>query len=277
MSAPSPVRAGTALRYVVVSLVLAVALLPMLWVFVSSFKGTVELTTATPTLLPRELTTAHYGNLFDASNYGRYLRNSLVVATGTMVANVVLATLAGYSLHRLHFPGRAIFKYGIILVYVFPAIVLVVPIFRVMGSLGLVDNLGALVIMNVMFAAPFSVWLLGPFFDGVPSQVEEAAELDGAGHLTIMLRIVFPLILPGLATIAIFAFVSAWTEYTFASILMQSELSKTLPVGLGRFVSQYRVDWGIVSAGAAMTSLPVMALFAVIGRYFVNSVTGSIK
>ncbi len=277
-AAPRAQRAFALLPgYLVVGVVLLVISLPFLWTLLSSFKATREIISASPTLLPREATLDHYRQLFSAASYGTYLRNSLVVALGSMTVNVVLTVLAGYSVYRFRYPGRAFLSRVVILVYVFPAVILMIPIYKTMARLGLVDNLLSLIVVNVTFAAPFSLWLLGPFFESVPRQVEEAAEIDGAGRLTILLRVVLPLIRPGIATVAIFTFISAWTEYTFANILIFNEGNKTLPVGLSRLVTQYQVDWGLVTAGAVMTSLPVLVLFAFVGRYFVDSITGSIK
>jgi len=263
--------------YIVLVLVLLVVSLPFLWTLLSSFKVTSEIISATPTLLPQEATLDHYRRLFSAASYGTYLRNSLLVALGSMAINVVLTVLAGYSIYRCRYPGRAFLSRAIILVYVFPVVILMIPIYKTMARLGLVDSVLSLIIINVTFAAPFSVWLIGPFFESIPRQVEEAAEIDGAGRLTTLRRVVLPLIRPGVATVAIFSFISSWTEYTFANILIFNEGSKTLPVGLSRLVTQYQVDWGLVTAGAVMTSLPVLVLFAFVGRYFVDSITGSIK
>jgi multiple sugar transport system permease protein len=264
-------------RHLVLVGILSLVLLPFLWTLLSSFKVTSEIISATPTLFPQDATLEHYRRLFSTSEYPTYLRNSVVVATGSMLANVCLTVLAGYSIYRCRYPGRVLLSRLIIMVYVFPMVILMVPIFKMMARLDLVDSLWSLVLINVTFAAPFTVWLIGPFFESVPRQVEEAAELDGAGRLMTLFRVVLPLIKPGIATVAIFTFISAWTEYTFANVLIFNEGSKTLPVGLSRFVSQYQVDWGLVTAGAVMTSLPVLVLFAFIGRYFVNSISGAIR
>jgi ABC-type glycerol-3-phosphate transport system permease component len=147
-----------------------------------------------------------------------------------------------------------------------------------MSAAGLIDNLFALVIVNVTFAVPFAIWMMRAFLAAVPIEIEEAARLDGASRLTILRRIVLPLIAPGVASVAIFAFVTSWTEYLFASVLIQSDAHKTIPVGLAGIIGQYQVDWGLMLAGATITTLPVIALFAFIGRYFVAGLTaGAIK
>jgi ABC-type glycerol-3-phosphate transport system permease component len=189
----------------------------------------------------------------------------------------VLVGLASYSIYRTRYRGRRLIFALVIGVYIFPAVVLLVPIARMMGAIGLIDSLFGLVVINVTFAAPFSLWLMGPFFESVPPSVEEAAALDGAGRLSILFRIILPLVAPGVGTIAVYTFIAAWTEYTFANILIFNEQTKPLSVGMARFITQYHTDWGLLMAGAAFTAIPVIILFAFIGRYFVESLTGSVK
>jgi ABC-type glycerol-3-phosphate transport system permease component len=147
-----------------------------------------------------------------------------------------------------------------------------------MTQLHLIDSLTALVIVDVTFAVPFAVWMLRAFFRGVPIELEDAAALDGANHFQTMSLIMVPLIAPGIASIAIYAFISSWTEYIFASILIIGDSNRTMPVGLAGIVGQYQVDWGLLAAGATIASLPVLILFGLVGRNFVEGlVSGAIK
>ena len=133
-------------------------------------------------------------------------------------------------------------------------------------------------IVNVTFAAPFAVWMLQAFFRTIPLELEEAATLDGATRLQVLLKIMLPLSAPGIASIAIFAFIMSWTEYMFASVLIVSEASRTLPVGLAGIIGQYQIDWGLLLAGATLTTLPVIVLFSFVGRHFVEGLTtGAVK
>jgi ABC-type glycerol-3-phosphate transport system permease component len=254
-----------------------VVLLPFYFVFTGAFKTNRELISQVPTYWPQDFILSNFTNLFTRSAYPTYMMNSLVVSFLSMAINVVLVGLASYSIYRCRYPGRQGIFAAVIGVYIFPAIVLIVPMFQMLSALGLVDNILGLVVINVTFAAPFSLWLMGPFFDSVPRSVEEAAELDGADRLSILFRVIFPLVAPGIGTIAVYSFIASWTEYAFANILIISESSKTLPVGLARFMSEYYTDWGVLNAGATVTALPVIILFAFVGRYFVESITGSVK
>ena len=155
---------------------------------------------------------------------------------------------------------------------------LLIPLYGMMSRMGLIDTIPALIIINVTFAAPFAVWMMRAFFSTIPVEIEDAAALDGANRLQILLRILFPLAAPGVASIAIFAFIMSWTEYMFASVLIISDERRTLPVGLAGIIGQYQVDWGLLLAGSALTALPVIILFALVGRNFVRGLTaGAMK
>jgi len=254
-----------------------IILIPFYFVFTGAFKPNVELMSATPSFWPQEWTLANLKKLFYVAEFPTYLLNSVTVSLSSTAINVFLVVLAGYSIYRCEYRGRRLIFYAIIAVYVFPAIVLIVPIFRLLSVLGLVDSLVGLVLINVTFAAPFSLWLLGPFFASVPRSVEEAAALDGAGRMATLFKVIVPLVAPGIATISLYSFISSWTEYTFANIIVLSEGTKTLSMGLARFIGQYFTDWGLINIGAAFTAVPVIILFAFLGRYFVSSIAGSIK
>lgn len=256
-----------------VLVLMAVILAPFYWIFSSSIKEPQEIIARKPTLFPQSFTFQHYDKLLYHSPFPTYLRNSLIVAIGTMIITVVLATLAAYGLYRLRFPGRQMLFRVILVTYAFPGVLLLVPMYDMMSRLGLVDRLTALVIVDVTLAAPFAVWMLQAFFRTIPQELEEAAALDGATRLGIIVRILLPLAAPGVAAIAIFAFITSWTEYIFSSILIVSEVNRTVPVGLAGIIGQYQVDWGLLLAGASLTALPVLVLFGLVGRNFVEGLT----
>jgi ABC-type glycerol-3-phosphate transport system permease component len=256
---------------VVVLMVLVLA--PFYWIFSSSIKIPQEIIARKPTLVPQSFTTEHYKKLLNESQFPTYLKNSLIVALGTMGITVVLSTLAAYGLYRLRFPGRKVLFRVILITYAFPGVLLLVPMYNMMSALGLVDRLVALIIVDVTLASPFAVWMLQAFFRTIPQELEEAAALDGATRLGVLIRIMLPLAAPGVAAIAIFAFITSWTEYIFASVLIISEANRTVPVGLAGIIGQYQVDWGLLLAGATATALPVLVLFGLVGRNFVEGLT----
>jgi ABC-type glycerol-3-phosphate transport system permease component len=263
----------TAILGLAVTILMIVILAPFYWIFSSSIKSPQEIIAREPTLLPQSFTTQHYEKLLNETQFPTYLRNSLVVAVGTMIMTVILSTLAAYGLYRMRFPGRKLLFRIILITYAFPGVLLLVPLYQMMSSLGLVDRQLALIIVDVTLAAPFAVWMLQAFFRTIPQELEEAAALDGATRLGIIVRIMLPLAAPGVASIAIFAFITSWTEYIFASILIISEANRTVPVGLAGIIGQYQVDWGLLLAGATVTALPVLVLFGLVGRNFVEGLT----
>lgn len=261
------------MKYVLVAAILSVVTLPFLWIFLASFRPNSQLIQLTPTFRLEDFTLGNYVNLQEAAAYFTYLTNSVIVALFSMVISVLLALLAAYSVYRHRYPGQRIMYLGLILTYAFPSIVLLIPLYQIFGRIGLINNLASLVIMNVTFAAPFSLWLLRGFFGAIPRNVEEAAALDGAGRVRILFFIILPLTAPGVAAIAIFSFIWSWTEYLFASAFIIDESKMTLPIGLGAFIRQYNIDWGILTAAAVATAIPVLVLFAFVGRYFVSGLT----
>jgi multiple sugar transport system permease protein len=252
--------------------------LPFWWVITGSFKVPQEIIARSPTFFPQSFTLEHYLKLIGRSAYATYVGNSLIVATASTIITLLLAVPAAYGFFRLEFRGREVFYRIILLAYAFPSIVVLIPLFGMFAKMGLIDTLVALVVVNVAFALPFSIWMLRSFFAEVPREIQEAAVMDGAGHLTALRRIMIPLIAPGIASVGVFAFVTSWTEYVFASVLIISDATRTVPVGFSGMIGQYQIDWGLLLAGAGLAILPVIILFAFVGRWFVSGLTeGAVK
>lgn len=252
--------------------------LPFWWVISGAFKAPQEIISRTPTFFPRSFTLEHFQKLLSASDYLTYLINSVLVSGISALITLVLAIPAGYAFFRLTFKGRETLYRVILLAYAFPSIVVLIPLFATFARLGLVDTRFALVIVNVAFALPFAIWMLRSFFASIPREIEEAARLDGGPPLTVLWRIMIPLTAPGIAAVAIFAFVTAWTEYVFASVMILSDAKRTIPVGFSGIIGQYQVDWGLLLAGASLAILPVVVVFGLVGRWFVTGLTeGAVK
>ncbi|WP_375688271.1 carbohydrate ABC transporter permease [Pseudooceanicola sp. LIPI14-2-Ac024] len=262
----------------VLVLLAALVLLPFWFVLTGSVKAPAEIIAREPTMVPQSFTLQHYSKLLAASDYPVYMMNSLIVATASTVLTLLLAIPAGYAFFRMSFPGREALYRAILLAYAFPSIVILIPLFGIFAKVGLIDSRIALVLVNVAFALPFAVWLLRSFFAGIPAEIEEAARLDGGSPLTVLRRIMIPLVAPGIAAVAVFAFVTAWTEYVFASVMILSDAKRTVPVGFSGIIGQYQIDWGLLLAGASLSILPVVVLFAFVGRWFVAGLTeGAVK
>ncbi|MFZ4451344.1 carbohydrate ABC transporter permease [Salibacterium aidingense] len=264
------------IRWVVgIALVLLIGF-PFYWIMISSFKPGDEV--LIPNLWPEAFTLQHYQELIEQTSYLANLYNSLFVAVMTMFITILIVIPASYSIYRFDYRGREFLFRLILASYIFPGVLLLVPVYQLMNSVQLVDSLWSLVVINVTFAAPFAVWLMKGFFDAVPKDLDESAAIDGAGPFRVLFQIILPLILPGIGTISIYAFVLAWTEFTFASVLISSDANRVLTTGMNAIMGQYTVRWGWTTAGAVLTIIPVVILFAFVGRYFVRGLqAGAIK
>ncbi|MDR7542918.1 MAG: carbohydrate ABC transporter permease [Armatimonadota bacterium] len=265
-------------RYLSVILVLAVVLLPMYWVVIGSFKTVPELTSPQPTFWPKTFTLEHYVRLFHQVPFVTYFLNSVYVAAGATAITLVLASLAAYSVYRCRYRGRELLFRAFISIYIFPRVLLIIPLYVTFTHLGIIDTLVALIIVNVTVVAPFSIWMLRAFFTGVPLELEDAAMVDGASRLQVLVRIFLPLSAPGLAALALNSFLMSWTEYLFAAIFIISDARKTLPIGMAYFLEQYFIDWGLLMASSVIIAVPPILLFGLAGRWFISGLTaGAIK
>ncbi len=265
-------------RYLSVAVVLAVVMLPMYWVVVGSFKTVPELTSPTPTFWPKTFTLEHYVRLFEQVPFARYFLNSILVALAATGITLVLASLAAYSVYRCRYRGRELLYRTFISIYIFPRVLLIIPLYVTFTRLGIIDTLLALIIVNVTIVAPFSVWMLRAFFVGVPLELEDAALVDGASRLQVLVRIFLPLSAPGLAALALNSFLMCWTEYLFAVIFLISDRNKTLPVGMAHFLQQYFIDWGLLMSSSVVIAIPPILLFGLAGRWFIKGLTaGAVK
>lgn len=252
--------------------------LPVYWALITSFKTLPEMMADIPTFFPHIVTFKHYRDVLLESSFLRFLINSLYVGVASTLITLTLSLGAGYSMSRLNFRGKRLFGLGIMGIYLFPGILLVVPLFRVMAAIGLYDNLWSVILVHVMLALPFGAWTLRSFFDTVPSSLEDAARIDGASRLRALWQIYLPLVTPGIATVAIFAFVVSWNDFLFPVILLSSPDMQTIPVGIAGWTSAYSINWGQISAVSILTIIPVTILFAFVGRYFVAGMSaGAVK
>lgn len=247
-------------------------LFPGYWTLASSLKSLTDLMGA-PTAFPLQPVLENYQDVLGGTPFLVFMRNSLIVAGSVSVLTLVLASTAAYSLSRFRYPGRGLISQLILLVYLFPGILLIIPVFVMMTRLGLYNSLVAVVITHVLFTLPFSVWTLKLFFDTIPEDLEAAARIDGASRMSILRVIYLPLATPGIAAAAIFSFVISWNEYLFASVLVADNELKTLPVGIAGWTSSYAIEWGQITAASVLTILPAIVFFAFIGRLFIRGLT----
>lgn len=261
---------------VVALLVLAIAF-PFYWAIVSSLTPEAELFEA-PSLWPAELVLEHYRALFDERNFWVPIRNSLVVAGSTTLFCVAVGSLCAYALARLHFRGKALLLGFILAVTMFPQISIVSPLYLLLRELGLINTYPGLILPYMTFAMPLTVWLLVGFFRQLPTELEQAAMVDGASRMRTFWEIILPLALPGLATTAILTFVYSWNEFLFALSFTLGPERQTVPVAIALFRGRYQVPWGQILAAAVVATAPVAALVLAFQRRIVQGLTaGAVK
>ena len=271
-------RLHVLLCYAIALSIVSFAMFPVLWALLTSFKPESDIVTATIQYIPERVTFENYVAIWTRSNFPTLITNSAVVTLTTVVICVVTGTLASYAVARYRFRGRRELMLFYLVVRMFPAVMIIVPLFILMRSVGLLDSRLGLALAYTTFLLPVFIWMMKGFFDAVPSELEEAARIDGASRIGAMLRIVLPLVVGGLVATAVFVAIAAWNEYLFALMLTTSTGSRTWPVGLQLMVGEFQLPWGALSAGGIISIVPVVVLFTIVQRAMVRGLTaGAVK
>jgi arabinogalactan oligomer/maltooligosaccharide transport system permease protein len=258
-----------------------IAVFPVFWILISSFKDQQEIISSTKlSILPHHWQVSNYVHVLtdDDGIFLTWLWNSIVVAFFTTVVGVFLAATAAYAFSRYRFPGYRPALTAFLITQMFPAAILIVPIYNIILHLGLLNQKLGLVLAYCTTAVPFCVWMLKGYFDTIPISIEEAGRIDGLTPFGTFWRIVVPLSLPGLAVTFFYAFITAWNEVAFANILLVSDKSYTLPVGLETYVFEFAQNWEKLTAAAMIVTVPAVVVFLVAQRYLVSGLTrGGVK
>jgi multiple sugar transport system permease protein len=263
--------------YIPVFVLLALTLIPFIWIFLTSLKNPNELYSKVFTYLPVQPTLNNYAELFTKTNFIQNIKNSILVAGCTSLISLLIATMSAYAFTRYRFRGRKLLLGSYLLIYMFPAVLFLIPLFMEMRKFGLINTLWALIIAHSTFTIPLSVWLMVGFLNEVPIEIEESALVDGCNRFVSFIKIVFPIISPGLAATGSYIFIYSWNEFLYA-VMFTNEATRTLPVALQVFVGQYLIQWDLLSAGAVVTVIPVILLFMLIQKNLVRGLTaGAVK
>ncbi len=266
------------IHYGVLALYVAFAVMPLLWLVKVSLTPNERLYGDGAQLLPSRLTLSHYGAVLAHSDFPLYFRNSIIVSIACAVVTGCLAAATGYGFSRFRFRGKSWIIGLMLATQMFPLVMIVAPVFRLLSLVGLTNSLTGLVIVYTAFNVPFATFLMQSFIDAVPRDLEEAAMLDGATRLGAAARIVLPLTLPGIAATLAFIFTAAWSELLFALMLNSSSAASTFPVGLLSFISKFSVDFGQMMAAGVLALLPVGVFFFFMQKYLVQGLTaGAMK
>jgi N,N'-diacetylchitobiose transport system permease protein len=253
-------------------------LFPVYWMVVTAFKPSGDILLSIPKFIPSPFTLEHFSDAFNKNHFLDSARSSVIVTCSVVILAVAVAFFAATAVARFRFRGRRTFLVLLLLVQMVPFEAMLIPIFIELDRIGLVYKLIGVILAYLAFALPFTIWVLRGFVAAVPVDLEEAALTDGCTRPQAFMKILFPLIAPGLVATSIFAFIQAWNEYIFANVLLTNE-NTTLPVWLASFVSAgSQIDWGGIMAGSTMFALPVMIFFIFVQRRITAGMTvGAVK
>ncbi len=259
--------------YVLVLVILIFFLAPFLWMLLNSFKTPLQIVKMPPEFIFTP-TLANYQNVFANQKFGQFLLNSIIIGGGSTFFGLVLGLPAAYAIARYKQYGIAT---AILVARIVPGITFLIPLFIIFRQLQMIDTYQSLILAHMLVGLPFIVWVMVPFFESIPSELEEAARVDGASIFQAFFRIILPISGPGIVTAAILAFVFSWNNFMF-SIQLATSNTKTVPVAIYNFIGYAQIDWGGLMAAAAVITLPVLILALVTQRYVIRGLTaGAVK
>ncbi|EZP77185.1 inner membrane ABC transporter permease ycjP [Parageobacillus genomosp. 1] len=266
--------------YCLLVLTVVTTVFPFLVMLSTALKSNQEALAYPPTFVPSEITFEHFRDVLNPEKfpYWTYFKNSMVISLSTAFLAVVVGTLGAYSFARLQYKGKGLFQKGVMLIYMFSGVLLVVPLYQMVTAVGLYDSKISLVVTYIVLTLPVSLYMLGNYFRTIPESLEEAAMIDGLSRVQVIFRIVLPLSLPAIVSVFIYVFMIAWNEYLFASVFIISEENMTLPLGLSHLFHTKHYVWGRMMAASLLTALPIVILYALVEKHFSSGLTeGGVK
>ncbi len=270
--------AAPTVRYLVLIVGAAVMVLPFLYMVSTSFKSQAYVLTLPPQFIPHPATVSNYTGAWQTDSFGRYFLNSVIVAVISTVLSLLLSSMMAYAFARFRFPGRELLFNVLLLGLMIPPIMLVIPQFVLAKYLGLIDSMTGLIVFYVGFSLSLNTFLLRGFFAAIPVELEQAMQVDGAGAFVRYWRLILPLARPALATATIFTFLGSWDEFTWALTIINTPSKRTLPIAIALFQGQNSTLWGLVFAASIIAVVPVIVVFLLFQRHFVQGLTaGAVK
>jgi multiple sugar transport system permease protein len=258
-------------------LIAVVIAFPVFWLLLTSLKTTSEIYSVPITFLPQQLTFEHYEHLL-GMDFGLHFMNSVIISGGTMVLSLLLGLFPAYAFARYRFPGRGFLLGSVLLFQMFPMAVLLVPTFRLLRDLGLLNTRLGLILSYVPYTTPITIVFLRSFFISIPRSLEEAGLIDGCTLPQVFFKIILPVTIPGIAAVGIYTFLFSWAELMYALAILVTSSVQNLPVFLSIFVGEYATRWGPLFAGSMIAMIPPLILFMLLQRYFIHGLTsGSVK
>ena len=273
-------RVGTTTVFTILPLALFLffILFPIYWTIVTSFKPESEITSKVTSYLPRTFTLANYNQAWNNVGFSMFFKNSLYIAAGGVLLIVLVSIMVGYALSRFRFKGKTAFMLVLLCTQFIPSAMLITPMFIIFKNIGLLNNLFALVFVNTTFQIPFNAILMRGFISGIDYTIEEAAQIDGCSRTSAIIKVVFPLLKPGIVATGAFAFIHCWNEFLFSFMFISKQPKFPLSVGLKYMMGEYAINYGQLAAGAVIAVVPVLILFSYIQKYLVGGISaGAVK
>lgn len=266
-----------AMQYLFAYLFMLVAIYPIVLMIVSSFKTNMEIL-SNPFSFPLALHLESYQKLWEAVPFGDFLMNSVIVSAASVVLVALLSAMAAFYLARFSYKWTGLLYFFFVVGLMIPIKLGIVPLFMLMKNLGLINSLWSLILIYTASGIPISVFILTGFFRTLPVELEEAARIDGCSHFQVLWKVLLPLIRPALGTVVIIHFISAWNDFFFPLIFIQEDALKTIPVGMMVLFGEYETDWSLLFAGLTLSALPMIAVFLMASRQFMEGLTaGAVK
>ena len=269
---------GTIWSYVILVIMAVIVLIPILWMVSTSIKIESETHTIPPQWIPDHPTLESYKRLWSEYPFLTYFKNSIIISAGAVILSVIFSCLAGYGVTRFRFKGKGSFLSFLLVTQMFPSIMLLIPYYKVLDMYHLKDTLVGMMLVYISFTVPFCSWMMVGFFRTIPLELDEAAIIDGCSRWKAFRKIVLPMTLPGISSSAIYAFITAWNEYMFAQVLINTPDLKTVPLGIAELNGYYKILWNDMMAASVIASLPLVILFIFLQKYFISGLTaGAVK
>lgn len=254
-------------------------LFPFLWMFATSLKPDTEIRTLNPSFFISKPTLKHFDNVLNGSAFITFFKNSVFIAVLTTAASLLISIFAGYALSRfIRFKGVKVFSVAMLLSQMIPGVLLLIPLYLVMKNLNLINTYWSLILAYTTFTVPLCTFMMKGFFDTIPYEMEESAEIDGCSRVGIIFRILLPVSLPSLVATSLFAFLNAWNEFMFGFVFINDEAHRTLTPGVSLFKGLYQTDWGSMMAASVLSVLPIVIIFVFMQRFLIEGMTaGAVK
>lgn len=267
------------LGYMILMIGCLCVLLPLSWMAVTSLKSMTDITLSKGlTLFPSGPSLENFVNIWKEYPIAAYIKNSLVTVGGSTVFGVVCAALCGYGLSRYEFRGKAFLLSFLLVTQMFPAVMKIIPYYKILVSLNLNNTRTGLLIVYASFSIPFCTWMMFGYFKSIPTGLDEAARVDGSSAFHTFYKIILPIALPGVVATVIYAFLQNWNEYMFASVLMSADEKKTITYAISTMADAYKIQWNYLMCAAMISSVPTLLVFVVMQKYLIAGMTaGAVK